>query len=94
MDVTAAIAAAVAAAATAFAAVEHRRAQRAVRRARAREQELLERLAAGLAYEIKNNLGALSLNLQLLEEELAAPGGMVVSSLARLASITRDFGRI
>jgi signal transduction histidine kinase len=64
------------------------------REERAREQALLDRVAAGLAHEIKNPLGALSLNVQLLEEELAASGQLSSASRARLAAISKDYHRL
>lgn len=83
-----------AAAALGVCAAWHKRRMRHARRAeRAREQELLERLAGGLAHELKNPLGALSLNLQLLEEELKESGRLSEASAARMAAITKDYHR-
>jgi len=64
------------------------------RQEREREQALLDRVAAGLAHEIKNPLGALSLNVQLLEEELAASGQLSQASRSRLAAISKDYHRL
>jgi signal transduction histidine kinase len=73
------------------------------RRAR-RETERVERLkhlaemgnlAAGLAHELKNPLSTLKLNLQLLEEDLAAiPGGPGERSLTRLATLRKEADRL
>jgi len=52
--------------------------------------QLLERLAAGLAHELKNPLGALNLNLQLLEEELTASGALPDESADRLHVISSE----
>lgn len=91
---TAALAGMAAAAAAGVSAAWYRRRMRHARRAeRAREQELLERLAGGLAHELKNPLGALSLNLQLLEEELKESGRLSEASAARMAAITKDYHR-
>lgn len=91
--VTTAVATAGAAAAAVFAVC--RRIERKRRRtARARENELLERLAGGLAHELKNPLGALNLNVQLLEEELDAGGALSDASRARLTTIKRECRRL
>lgn len=54
------------------------------------KHKLLERLAAGLAHELKNPLGALNLNLQLLEEELVASGALPDESAKRLHVISSE----
>jgi signal transduction histidine kinase len=72
-----------------------------------REAERLERLkhlaemgnlAAGLAHELKNPLSTLKLNLQLLEEDLAAiPGGLEGGgqrSLTRIATLKKEADRL
>jgi signal transduction histidine kinase len=72
-----------------------------------REAERVERLkhlaemgnlAAGLAHELKNPLSTLKLNLQLLEEDLAAlPGGageVGQRSLTRLATLKKEADRL
>jgi signal transduction histidine kinase len=61
---------------------------------KAGEQELLERLAAGLAHELKNPLGALNLNLQLLAEELGDPPAVSKESQDRLALIMKEMRRL
>jgi signal transduction histidine kinase len=54
-------------------------------------------LASGLAHEIRNPLNSLSLNMQLLEEEMdgAVAGAVADSSRSRLLNMTRDeIGRL
>ena len=70
-----------------------------LRRVRARagatkEQDLLDKLASGLAHELKNPLGALNLNVQLLEEELEGKGALGDSSRARLTTIKNEYRRL
>lgn len=57
-------------------------------------------LAAGLAHEIRNPLNSLNLNMQLLEEELGAPGcqptsrrllGITQQEISRLERLVTDF---
>lgn len=60
----------------------------------ARERELLDRLAAGLAHELKNPLGALNLNLQLLAEELQNSPQVSRTSADRLALIMKETRRL
>lgn len=76
----------------------HRRARKALRslrrHERAREEDLLERLAGGLAHELKNPLGTLNLNVQLLEEDLAQRGGLDPALKSRIASIAGDYRRL
>ncbi len=64
------------------------------RRERKREAELLERLGGGLAHELKNPLGALNLNVGLLEEELESSNALKDGSRARLATIKREYRRL
>jgi len=72
-----------------------------------REQERVERqrhiaemskLTAGLAHELKNPLSTLKLNLQLLEEDLAAlPGGLGAAgqrSITRIATLKKEADRL
>jgi signal transduction histidine kinase len=84
-----------------------RRSSGAPRRLR-REQDRLARLdqlaemgklAAGLAHELKNPLSTLKLNLQLLEEDLAAlspaaAGDARTRSLARIATLKKEADRL
>jgi signal transduction histidine kinase len=58
-----------------------------------REIELLERLAGGLAHELKNPLGALNLNVQLLEEELESSGSLSEASRDRISKIKGEYRR-
>jgi len=91
----AAIFAGVYAALTALYVLLRRRAAENRRRSdQAHEQELLERVGAGLAHELKNPLGALNLNVQLLEEELEARGALGEASRARLATIKKEYRRL
>jgi signal transduction histidine kinase len=53
------------------------------------QRQLLERIAAGLAHELKNPLGALNLNLQLLDEELRG-ASLSPDARGRLALIIRE----
>lgn len=64
------------------------------RRGHKRELELLERLAGGLAHELKNPLGALNLNVQLLEEELESSGSLAGASRERIAKIKGEYRRL
>jgi two-component system sensor histidine kinase HydH/two-component system sensor histidine kinase AtoS len=59
-----------------------------------KEQDLLDKLASGLAHELKNPLGALNLNVQLLEEELEGKGALGDSSRARLTTIKNECRRL
>ncbi len=69
-----------------------------------REQERVERqrrlaemskLTAGLAHELKNPLSTLKLNLQLLEEDLAAlPGGAGQRSITRIGTLKKEADRL
>lgn len=90
-----ALSAAVFAALVIWGAARHvRAAKSSIKRAeQQRLDQLLNRLASGLAHELKNPLGALSLNLQLLEEELLEEGRLKESSKARLATIKKDYHR-
>ena len=63
-------------------------------RLRREEQELLERLASGLAHELKNPLGALNLNLQLLQEELDEAVALPETSRKRLSLIMKECRRL
>ena len=71
-----------------------RRGQRLQEQARESERmAYIGTLASGLAHEIRNPLNSLSLNMQMLEEELA--GRPPAQSGKRLMSITRDeIGRL
>lgn len=71
-----------------------RRAAAHLERPRREVQDLLERLAAGLAHEIKNPLGALNLNLELLQEELEESGVLPDGSRSRLAIIMKECRRL
>jgi len=74
--------------------LQHRKAAAKLQRLRVEEQELLERLAGGLAHELKNPLGALNLNLQLLQEELEADSPLPPESRRRLALIMKECRRL
>jgi len=63
-------------------------------RPREKELDLLERLASGLAHELKNPLGALKLNLQLLQEELDRDGGVTDTARARLDATLCEADRL
>ncbi len=67
-----------------------RRARKRLRLQRKRERDLLENLAAGLAHELKNPLGALNLNLELLREKLESSGCLPGDSRKRLATIMKE----
>lgn len=73
---------------------QRRKASAQLERLRREEQGLLERLAAGLAHELKNPLGALNLNLQLLQEELEESGVLPDGSRRRLALIMKECRRL
>lgn len=93
-EVICGVAGAVAIAAVAAAVRARRTAERRLALLQTKEQELLGRVAAGLAHELKNPLGALNLNLQLLEEELASCGGLSHDSQARLGTIMKETRRL
>jgi signal transduction histidine kinase len=62
-----------------------------------RQRQLAEmsKLTAGLAHELKNPLSTLKLNLQLLEEDLAAlPGGAAQRSITRIATLKKEADRL
>ena len=65
---------------------------------RARDNERLAyvgQLAGGLAHEIKNPLGALSLNLQLLAEDLSGDGSPAeLRSMRRIETLQREAERL
>ncbi len=73
---------------------QRRKSLATARRLRQRQQELIERIAGGLAHELKNPLGALNLNLQLLQEELEADGPLPDASRERLSVIMRECRRL
>jgi two-component system sensor histidine kinase HydH len=76
--------------------VAGRRAQASERRAR-QSEHLAEvgRLTGGLAHEIRNPLSTLTLNLQLLREDLIRPGSSVESrTVARLDSLEQEARRL
>jgi signal transduction histidine kinase len=67
----------------------------AERRERLKHLAEIGNLAAGLAHELKNPLSTLKLNLQLLEEDLAAiPGGPGQRSVTRLATLKKEADRL
>jgi signal transduction histidine kinase len=74
-----------------------RNAELAERRRRDDELAALGSLAANLAHEIRNPLNALSINLELLEEDLRAAAGdeatlgMAQREVGRLSSLVNDF---
>ena len=76
--------------------VSGRRAQQSERRAR-QSEHLAEvgHLTGGLAHEIRNPLSTLSLNLQLLREDLIRPGASVEPRVvARLDSLEQETRRL
>ena len=76
--------------------VSARRAQECERRAR-QSEHLAEvgRLTGGLAHEIRNPLSTLTLNLQLLREDLIRPGSSIDTRVvARLDSLEQEARRL